>query len=179
MGTDSSAGGYGRRRGFGRVAAILALALAPLALVAAGCGGSGHGAETNPEKGSDAAILNEGLSRELTALGAYTRGNGLLRGRERALGRQLRAEEQEYVDALTKAIRGLGGDAEAEAEKLDFSQVTDQAAFLALAYDLESAARDFYVDQAAHLYTAAPRTLDAWLAAGHGGHVAMLPGGGG
>ena len=99
--------------------------------------------------------------------------------RERALGRQLRAEEQEYVDALTKAIRGLGGDAEAEAEKLDFSQVTDQAAFLALAYDLESAARDFYVDQAAHLYTAAPRTLDAWLAAGHGGHVAMLPGGGG
>ena len=118
-------------------------------LAAGGCGDSGHGAETNPEKGSDAAILNEGLSRELTALDAYTRGNGLLRGRERALGRQLRAQEQEYVDALTKAIRGLGGDTEAEAEELDFSQVKDQAAFLALAYELESAARDFYVDQAA------------------------------
>jgi hypothetical protein len=180
VGTDSSAGGYGRRRGFGRAACFLVLALAAaLALAVAGCGDSGHGAETNPEKGSDAAILNEGLSRELTALAAYTRGNGLLRGPERALGRQLRAQEQEYVDALTKAIRGLGGDAEAEAETLDFSQVKDQAAFLALAYDLESAARDFYVTQAARLYTAAPRTLDAWLAAGHGGHVALLPGGGG
>jgi Ferritin-like domain len=179
VGSDSSAGGYGRRRGFGRVAFLLALALAALVPIAAGCGGSGHGAETNPEKGSDAAILNEGLSRELTALDAYTRGNGLLRGRERALGRRLRAQEQEYVDALTKAIRGLGGDAKAGAEELDFSRVTDQAAFLALAYDLESASRDFYVTQAAHLYTAAPRTLDAWLAAGHGGHVALLPDGGG
>lgn len=179
MGTDSSAGGYGGRRGFGRVASFLALALAALALVAAGCGDSGHGAETDPEKGSDAAILNEGLSRELTALDAYTRGNGLLSGPERVLGRQLRAQEQEYVDALTKAIRGLGGDTEAAAEELDFTQVKDQGAFLTLAYELESAARDFYVDQAAHLYTAAPRTLDAWLAAGHGGHVAMLPDGGG
>jgi hypothetical protein len=181
VGNDSSAGGYGRRRGSGRAARrlALALALAALALAATGCGDSGHGAETNPEKGSDAAILNEGLSRELTALDAYARGSGLLHGRERALGRQLRAQEQEYIDALTKAIRGLGGDAEATTEELDFSQVKDQAAFLALAYELESAARDFYVDQAAHLYTAAPRTLDAWLAAGHGGHVAMLPDGGG
>lgn len=179
MGPDSSAGGYGRRRGFGRAACLLGPPLAALALAAAGCGGSGHGAETDPEKSSDAAILNEGLARELTALDAYTRGDGLLRGRERALGRQLRAEEQEYVDALTKAIRGLGGHTEAEAEKLDLSRVKDQGAFLALAYELESAARDFYVDQATHLYTAAPRTLDAWLAAGHGGHVALLPDGGG
>ena len=177
MGADSSAGGYGRRRGFGRAACFLALAL--VALIAAGCGDSGHGAETNPEKGSDAAILNEGLSHELTALDAYTRGNGLLRGPERVLGRQLRAQEQEYVDALTKAIRGLGGDTEAETEKLDFSQVKDQATFLVLAYEQESAARDFYVAQAARLNTAAPRTLDAWLAAGHGGHVALLPEGGG
>jgi Ferritin-like domain len=179
VGADSSAGGCGRRRGFGRAASLLALVLGALALVAAGCGDSGHGAETNPEKGSDAAILNEGLARELTALDAYTRGNGLLRGPERVLGRQLRAQEQEYVDALTKAIRGLGGDTEAVAEKLDFSQVKNRAAFLALAYELESAARDFYVAQAPRLNTAAPRTLDAWLAAGHGGHVALLPDGGG
>jgi rubrerythrin len=179
VGPDSSEGGCGGRRGFAPPASFLALAFLALAIVAAGCGDSGRGAETNPEKGSDAEILNEGLSHELTAVAAYTRGNGLLHGPARALGRELRAQEQEYVDALTKAIRGLGGDTEAEAEELDFSEVKDQAAFLALAYDLESAARDFYIDQAAHLYTAAPRTLDAWLAAGHGGHVALLPGGGG
>lgn len=179
MGADLSAGGYGRRRDFGRAASFLPLALLAFAFLVGGCGDSGHGAETNPEKGSDAAILNEGLSRELTAIDAYARGNRLLHGAARALGRRLRAEEQEYADALTKAIRGLGGDTEAAAEELDFSEVKDQAAFLALAYELESAARDFYVDQAAHLYTAAPRTLDAWLAAGHGGHVALLPGSGG
>jgi hypothetical protein len=179
VGAYSSAGGYGRRRGFGRAASFLAIALAAIAVVASGCGDSGHGAETDPEKGSDAEILNEGASRELTLVEAYTRGNGLLRGPERVLGRQLRAQEQEYVDALTKAIRGLGGDVDAEAEELDFKQMKDQAAFLALAGELESAALDFYVDQAAQLYTAAPRKLDAWLAAGHGGHVALLPDGGG
>jgi Ferritin-like domain len=172
VGTDSSAGGYGRRRGFGRVACFLALALTALAL--GGCGDSGHGAETNPEKGSDAAVLNEGLSRELTALDAYTRGNGLLRGPERVLGRQLRAQEQEYVDALTKAVRGLGGDTEATAEELDFTQVKDQGAFLTLAYELEGAGLDFYEAVAPRLNTSAPRTLDAALAAGHAQHVVVL-----
>ncbi len=174
MGTDSSAGGYGRRRGFGRVACFLALALAVPVLAAAGCGKGGHGAETDPEKGLDSAILNEGLSRELTALAAYTRGNGLLRGGARALGRQLRAQEQEYVDALTKAIRGLGGNSEAAAEELDFSQAKDQAAFLALAYELEGGSLAFYEAAAPRLNTAAPRTLATALAAGHAQHLVVL-----
>jgi rubrerythrin len=144
------------------------------ALVAGGCGDSGHGAETDPEKGSDAGILNEGLSRELTALDAYTRGNGLLRGPERKLGRQLRAQEQEYVDALTKAIRGLGGDTEAAAEELDFTQVKGEGAFLALAYELESAGLAFYGAVAPRLNTSAPRTLDTALAAGHAQHLVVL-----
>jgi hypothetical protein len=173
VGLYSSAGGFGRRRGFGRAATALALAFAALC-VASGCGGSGRGAETDPEKGSDAAILNEALSRELTMLDAYTRGRLLLHGARRALGRQLRAHEQEYIDALTKGIRGLGGDTEAEPEDLDLSGVEDQAAFLALAYELESAALAFYVEVAPRLYTAAPRTLDASLAAGHAQHLVVL-----
>lgn len=174
MGTDSSAGGYGGRHGFGRAARFLALALTALAVAASGCGDSGHGAETNPEKGSDVAILNEGLAHELTVLNAYTRGNGLLRGPERVLGRQLRAQEQEYVDALTKAIRGLGGDTEAAAEELDFTRVKDQDAFLTLAYELESAGLDFYEAVAPRLNTPAPRTLDTALAAGHAQHLVVL-----
>jgi len=163
-----------RRCDCGR-AAFLVLALLLTAVSAAGCGGSGHGAETDPEKGSDAAILNMGLARELTLLGVYTRGNRLLPARRRALGRRLRAEQQEYVDAITKAIRGLGGDTEAEAEEVDLGRVKGAPGLLALATELEDAAVDFYVDEAAHLYTPAPRTLDAWLAAGHGGHLGMLP----
>jgi rubrerythrin len=178
VGADSSAGGFDGRRGFGRAAPLL-VALLSVALLAAGCGDSGHGAETDPEKGSDAAILNQALARELTLLDVYTRGNRLLPERQRALGRRLRAEEQEYVDAITKAIRGLGGDTEAEKEEIDFGQVKGAPALPALATELEEAAVDFYVDEAAHLYTPAPRTLDAWLAAGHGEHLGMLPPGGG
>jgi ferritin-like protein len=178
VGPDSSAGGCGRRRGFGRAAAALTLLLTAF-LAVAGCGDSGHGAETDPEKGSDAAILNKALARELTLLDAYTRGAVLLQGSEREARRRLHAQEQEYVDALTKAIRGLGGDAEAEAEDSGLAAAKDEAAFLAGAYELESEAVDFYVEQAARLYTPAPRTLDAWLAAGHGQHLAMLPDGAG
>ena len=178
MGADFSAGGFDRRRGFCRAAVVLALA-SIVALVAAGCGGSGHGAETNPEKGSDAAILNAALARELTLLDLYTYAQPRLRGSRRALGRRLRAEEQEYADAATKAIRGLGGDTEAEAEELDLAGAHGQAGLLGRAAELEGAALDFYIDQAAHLYTSAPRTLDAWLAARHAQHVVLLPGGGG
>lgn len=173
MGPDSSAGGYDRRRGFGRAAVVSAFVLAILA-VAGGCGRGGHGAETDPEKGSDVEILNVALARELTALDAYTHGLPLLNGSTRAVGRELRAQEQEYVDALTKAIRGLGGDTEAEPEALDFSKVGRRADFLALAYELESAALASYVEAAPRLFTAAPRTLDASLAAGHAQHLVVL-----
>jgi hypothetical protein len=172
--TDSSAGGSGGRRGIGRAAAALAFAIATVLIVASGCGDSGRGAETNPEKGSDAELLNEALSRELTMAEAYTRGRFLLRGPQRAVGQRLRAQEQEYVDALTKAIRGLGGDTEAAAAELDLSRVRDQAALLALAYELESAALASYIEAAPRLYTAAPRTLATSLAAGHAQHLVVL-----
>jgi hypothetical protein len=160
-----------RRRGFGRAALplLLLLALFPL-----GCGKSGHGAETDSEKGSDAAILNAALAQELTAADAYTRALPLLKGPLLALGRQLRAQEQEYVDALTKTIRGLGGEVEAEAGELDFSSVKDRAGFLTLAYDLESAALASDLEAASQLFTAAPRTLAASLAAGHAQHLVVL-----
>jgi hypothetical protein len=170
-------GGCGGRRDARRAAALLALLLAALCL--AGCGGSGHGAETDPEKGSDAALLNAGLSRELTLLAVYTRGLALVDGPRHRLARRLRADEQEFVDALTKALRGLGGDTEAAVETRDPGRVVNRADLFALARGLEREAVDFYTGEAAHFNTAAPRTLDAWLAAGHGQHLGMLPGGGG
>jgi rubrerythrin len=166
--------GNGRRRGFGRAACVLYAVVVFTGLVAGGCGKSGHGAETDPEKASDATILNAALSQELTALAAYRRGLPLLHGRLRAVGRAFRAQEQEYVDALTKAIRGVGGETDAEAGELDFSRVKDSAGFLRLAYELESAALASYVAAAPRLFTAAPRTLAASLAAGHAQHMVVL-----
>jgi len=167
-------------RGFGRAAVLIAFFAAMASLpIMAGCGGSGHGAETDPEKGADAAILNAALSRELTLRDVYARGRSYLHGAWRAPGRRLRAEEGVYVDDVTKAIRGLGGESEAEAEEVDLGEVRSRAGYLALVTELETGAREFYVDKAAQLNTAAPRTLDAWLAAGHGEHLGMLPPGGG
>ncbi len=177
MGDDLSAGGLGRRRGFGRAAALSALALSAILVAVSGCGSSGHGARTDPEKGADAAILNAALTRELTLQDLYARGRAIVHGRWRIVDRKLLAQEQEYADAVTKSIRGLGGETEGAAEEVDLSGVRGQAAFLALAAELENVTIEFYVDKAAQLYTPAPRTLDAWLAAGHGGHLALLPSG--
>lgn len=173
MGADRHLRGYGGRCGFGRTAAVLSLCAA-VAVLAAGCGKSGHGARTDPEKASDAAILNAALSQELTAIDAYTRGLPLLRGRFRAVGREFRAQEQEYADALTKAIRGVGGETEAEAAEVEMSAVNSEDAFLAVAYELESAALASDLDATPRLYTPAPRSLASSLAAGHAQHLVLL-----
>ena len=173
MGSNHSLRGDGGRRGFGRAAAVLALVLVSLTF-APGRGKSGQGAETDPEKGSDAATLNSALLQELTVARAYDHGLPLLRGRLRALGRDLRAQDREYVDALTKAIRGLGGETEAEAGELDFAEAKGRAGFLRLVYELESAALASYLAAAPRLFTAAPRSLATSLAAGHAQHLVVL-----
>jgi hypothetical protein len=173
VGFDRHLRGDGARRGFGRAAAVFC-AVAATSLLGPGCGKSGHGAETNPEKASDAAILNAALAQELTALRAYGRGLPLLRGRLRAVGREFRAQEQEYVDALTKAIRGVGGETDAEPGDIDFSRAKRQAGFLALLYELESSALASDIDAAPRLFTSAPRSLAASLAAGHAQHLVVL-----
>jgi hypothetical protein len=160
------------RRGLGR-AALLFLALL-LALVGPGCGKSGQGAETDPEKGADVELLNAALVQELTLLEAYSRGRPLLKAAFRPVGRRFLAHEQEYANAITKAIRGLGGDTEAEPDELDLSGVTGQAGFLEFAYRLEGAAYAACIDAAPRLFTEAPRTLAASLAAAHAQHLAVL-----
>jgi acetoin utilization deacetylase AcuC-like enzyme len=159
------------RRGVCR-AALLFLTL--LALLAAGCGNSGEGAETDPEKGSDADLLNAVLAQELTLLRAYTEAPPLVEPQFRPVARQLRAHEQEYVNAITKALRGLGGETEAEADEVDLDSVASQDRFLALAYELENAVFAACVDAAPQLFTGAPRTLAAALAAAHAQHLVAL-----
>jgi hypothetical protein len=152
---------------------IAIVALCFLAL-SSGCGRRGHGAETDPEKGYDAATLNSTLSKELTIFGLYVQGLPRLRGPAMALGRRLRAQEQEYIDALTKAIRGLGGDVEAEAEPLSRRATRSQVLVLRNAIELEEGAVGTYMEASPRLNTDAPRTLATALAAGHAQHLVVL-----
>jgi Ferritin-like domain len=171
MGVRRSTAVSDRRRGGSRAVFVF---VAALVFVAAGCGKSGHGAATDSEKAGDVEVLNESLARELTAVDVYTRGLDLLRGRGLALARQLRAQDQAYIDALTKAIRGLGGETDAEAEALEDPPPRDATEALTAAYEAENAALAGSLAAAPRLQTAAPRTLAAALSGGHAQHLTLL-----
>jgi Ferritin-like domain len=160
-----------RRRGFGRVAFFVGVALA---LLVAGCGGSGEGAKTDPEKAADVELLNELLAQELTTVAVYDRVLPPLRGEMLAVAREFRGQSLAYVDALTKAIRGVGGETEAEASELEEPAPRSREEALTLAYETENAAMARALDSVPHLETAAPRTLAAALTASHAQHVTVL-----
>jgi hypothetical protein len=161
----------GWRRGFGRAAVFLVVALA---VAAGGCGRSANVAADDSEKAADVEVLNTALARELTAIDVYGRSLPLLRGRRLAIARQLRGQDQAHVDALTKSIRGLGGETDAEASELEDPGPKNQAEALSQLYEEENAALDQALDAASHLQVSAPRTLAAALAASHAQHLVVL-----
>jgi rubrerythrin len=159
-----------RRRGFGRAAAILSV----LTLAVAGCGRSGHGAATDSDKAADVEVLDTVLAQELTSVDAYARVLPLLRGPALAVARQFRGQEQAHVDAVTKAIRGVGGETEAEASEFEAPGPKSPEEALRFAYEEENAALGQALEAAPHLNTSAPRMLAAALAASHAQHIAVL-----
>ncbi len=171
MGTEKSKCLSSRRRGFGRAVVFL---VAVLTISAGGCGHSGHGASTDPEKAADVEVLNSALAQELTTVVAYQRALPHLHGEMLVVARQFRGQDQTHADALTKAIRGLGGETEAEAAELEPPGPRSQAEALDLVYEEENAALSQAQGSVAHLQFSAPRTLAAALAAGHAQHLAIL-----
>jgi Ferritin-like domain len=159
-----------QRRGFGRVAVFLFA----LAIMISGCGRSGHGAATDSDKAADVEVLNAVLSQELTTVAAYEQALALLRGGTLAVAGQLRGQDQAHLDAITKAIRGVGGETEAEASELQTPGPKGREEALLLAYEEENAALSSALDAAPHLNTTAPRILAASLAASHAQHLTTL-----
>lgn len=161
----------GQRRGFGRAAVFL---LVLLAISASGCGRPGHGAETDSEKAAEVEVLNAILAQELTTLAAYEQGLPLLHGPMLAIARGFRGQDQAHVDALTKAIRGMGGETDAEASELEPPRPRGRTDALVLAYEEENAALSEAQSGVVHLQFTAPRALAAALAASHAQHLAIL-----
>jgi len=161
-----------RRRGIVCRAAFFFAAMA--LLVVAGCGKSGKGASTDPEKAADVEILNGLLTQELTLVDAYAHGLGQLRGPPRAVAAEFRGQTQVHADALTKAIRGLGGETDAEAEKVKPPGPRSAEEALTLDYEGENRALALALEAAPRLEFDAPRTLAAALAASHAQHLAVL-----
>ncbi len=171
MGSKQSIVSSRRRRGFGRAAVFL---VAVLALPPAGCGKSGQGAKTDSSKAADVELLSTLLSQELTTVDAYERAIPLLRGEMRAAGRQFLGQSQAHLDALTKAIRGLGGETDAEAAELEVPAPQSRVEALVFLYETENAAIAEALDAVPQLEFAAPRTLAAGLAGNHSQHLSII-----
>lgn len=146
-----------------------------VALLVVGCGGSGGSTTTAvPDKAADAEILNNVLARELAAVRAYDRTLPLLRGPALASAREFRAQEQEHVNAIVKALRGLGEKAEPEEEEIEGEGLKTEADALEFLYEVESVSVAYDLRAISHLTSAWPRSLLGSIAANQAQHLVGL-----
>jgi rubrerythrin len=156
------------------ITCLLAGLLAAATLLFAGCGGEGTDTISAPDKAGDADILNNVLARELAAVRAYERTLPLLRGPALASAREFRAAEQEHVDAVVKALRGLGEAAEPEREEIESEGLETQADALGFLYEVESVSVAGNLRAISHLTSSWPRSLLGSIAANQAQHLVVL-----
>jgi rubrerythrin len=162
-----------------RWALTAAIGLTSALALLAGCGddgsGGGGGGQVAAEKAADAEILNVAISQELTLIEAFDRGLPLLRRAEsRELFRHFIAQEREHVDGWTKAMRGLGGEVDAEPEEVDLTEVRSERDYLLFAYDLIGLQLTHFLDDVTHLQMRAPQSFAAAIAASQAQHLVVL-----
>jgi hypothetical protein len=179
----------GRTRGLrGRGAALVALlGVLALALLVAGCGG-GDGSSTgtaaasvtdataapSPEQAIDAEALNHVLGRQEAAIAAYGQVIGKLPPRLARLAAYFRAQEQEHVDAVLKAMRGLKSNAEPSEETIEAGELKGDRERLEFLYEVESATIDEELSAISKLQASWPRSLLASVVANQGEHLTLL-----
>jgi hypothetical protein len=173
--------GNARRRHAHRVlAAFIAVAGLAATLLLAGCGGDGSdsgggGGDVAAQKAADAEILNVAISQELTLVEAFDLGLPMLRrAQARDLFRQFIAQEREHIDGFTKAMRGLGGEVDAEPEEIDLTEVKGERDYLLFAYDLIGLQLTHFLDDVTHLDNRAPQSFAAAIAASQAQHLVVL-----
>jgi hypothetical protein len=164
------------RGGSVRRALFAAAAAVALAAGLASCGGGGGTTTAVPDREADVEILNGILSRQSAAADAYDRTLSHLGGRNLALARVFLAQEQEHVDAIVKALRGLGGRAEPEAEEIEAGKLKAEADHLRFLYELEGATIDAELSAISKLNASWPRSLLASIVADQAQHLTLLRG---
>jgi rubrerythrin len=159
-------------------AASRALVLLATAIVLAGalaaCGGGGETTTVARDQAGDAETLNNVLAREQAAVRAYERTLPLLHGPARASAEEFRASEQEHVDAIVKALRGLGEPAEPEEEEIESEGLKTEADALGFLYEVESASVAYGLRAISHLTYPWPRSLLGSIVANQAQHLVVL-----
>jgi hypothetical protein len=162
-----------RRARVRRALAIGALAVGLLAGLAS-CGGGGGGDPTTDRQG-DVAVLNEILGRQIAAVEAYGRVLPVLHdAADLAAVRGFRAQEQEHVDATTKTLRGLEGEADPPAEEIPSPPLRTRRQAFEFLYELESATIDAELHAVDELTIGWPRPLIASMAANQAQRLVLI-----
>jgi hypothetical protein len=161
--------------------ALLALLIAG---ILAGCGGGGSSttatsaALTTPapsaEESADAEILGTVLARQEAAIEAFGQVGPELAPRLARMAAYFRAQEQEHVDAVLKALRGLRSPAEASPEPIDTGGLESDRDRLVFLYEVESATIDEELSAISGLEASWPRSLLASTVADQAQHLTLL-----
>lgn len=160
--------GGAARRALLSLAAGLALALA-----LGSCGGDDDGS-AEAEKAADVELLNQVLARQLSAVDAYEAVLPDLGGQALAAARLFRGQEQEHVNAIVKALRGMGGEADPQPEEIETDELRTEEERLLFLYELESDTIEDELDAISNLNDPWPRKLLAMTATNQAQHLVLL-----
>jgi hypothetical protein len=153
--------------------------------ILAGCGGGGSSSATSSaaalttpapsqEESADAEILDTVLARQEAAVEALGEVGPQLPPRLARMAAYFRAQEQEHVDAVLKALRGLKSSAESSPAPVDTSGLGSERERLVFLYEVESATIDEELSAISKLEAAWPRSLLASTVANQAQHLALL-----
>lgn len=148
-----------------------------------GGGGGGGGlaktTELEPEgtaASRDVVVLNSALDLENMAVAAYRAVLPLLTGAALNAGKAFLEHEREHADALTEAIRQLGGAPNKPSRSYDFPRLAGPRAALGFAADLESTAIAAYIDALPRLTSPDLRGTAAAIVTDEAEHLSVLSG---
>jgi hypothetical protein len=171
-----------------------ATATAALLAALAGCGGgsnstpaaggpttTGTAADVStptlsPQQSADGLLLDKVLARQEAAVGAYAKVVPTLPPRLARMAAYFRAQEQEHVDAVLKAMRGLQSPAEPTPEPLEPGELRSDRERLEFLYEVESATIDEELSAISRLEASWPRSLLASTVADQAQHLTLLRG---
>jgi hypothetical protein len=167
---------------------IMTMALCALTIAwLAGCGSGGS--ESGPtsaasvteasatpslEQAVDGEILNTVLGRQEAAIAAYAHVIPKLSPRLARMAAYFRAQEQEHVDAVLKAMRGLKSSAEPSGEEIEVGELKTDRERLVFLYEVESATIDEELGAISSLEASSPRSLLASTVADQAQHLTLL-----
>jgi len=171
-------------RGGGVLAALLLISLL------AGCGGGSDSASNSAqtsaasvtdatpmpsaEESADAELLNHVLGRQEAAIAAYGQVIPKLAPRLAPMAAYFRAQEQEHVDAVLKAMRGLKSSPEPSEEAIEVGDLTSDRERLEFLYEVESATIDEELSAISSLEASWPRSLLSSTVANQAQHLTLL-----